>query len=116
MSANAELARIFGEMSAILELTGANAFRVNAYARASRVLNDLAVDVADIADHKQLVAIEGIGDGMTPRQDVTVVAQDAAGSASPRRFKTTLRIDTPVEIDYYRHGGILPMVLRSLLK
>ena len=63
MSANAELARIFQEMSAIMELTGANVFRVNAYARASRVLNDLAVDVADIADHKQLVAIEGIGDG-----------------------------------------------------
>ena len=63
MSANAELARIFGEMSAIMELTGANAFRVNAYARASRVMNDLAVDVADIADHKQLLTIEGIGDG-----------------------------------------------------
>lgn len=63
MSANAELARIFQEMSAILELTAANAFRVNAYARASRVLNDLTTDVADVADHKQLVAIEGIGDG-----------------------------------------------------
>ena len=63
MSANAQLAGIFQEMSAIMELTGANAFRVNAYARAARVLNDLTVDVADIADHKQLVAIEGIGDG-----------------------------------------------------
>ena len=63
MSANAELAGIFQEMSAILELTGANAFRVNAYARASRVLNDLTTDVADVADHKQLVAIDGIGDG-----------------------------------------------------
>ena len=63
MAANAELARIFQEMSAILELTGANAFRVNAYARASRVLNDMTTDVADTADHKQLVAIEGIGDG-----------------------------------------------------
>ena len=63
MSANAELARIFQEMSAILELTGANAFRVNAYARASRVLTDLTTDVVDLADHKQLIAIEGIGDG-----------------------------------------------------
>ncbi len=67
MSANAELARIFQEMSAIMELTGANVFRINAYARASRVLNDLTVDVADIADHKQLVAIEGIGDGTAKR-------------------------------------------------
>jgi hypothetical protein len=29
--------------------------------------------------------------------------------------KLTLRIDTPIEVDYYRHGGILPFVLRQLL-
>ncbi len=61
--ANKALAHIFDEMSAILELTGANPFRVNSYARAARVLEDLPTDVSDIADHKQLVAIEGIGDG-----------------------------------------------------
>ncbi len=78
MSANAELAGIFQEMSAIMEMTGANVFRVNAYARASRVLNDLAVDVTDIADRKQLVAIEGIGDGTAKKileyLDTAVVA------------------------------------------
>ncbi len=33
-----------------------------------------------------------------------------------KTFVTTLRIDTPIELDYYRHGGILPMVLRNLMK
>ncbi|TDJ56717.1 MAG: DNA polymerase/3'-5' exonuclease PolX [Planctomycetota bacterium] len=78
MSANAELAGIFQEMSAIMELTGANPFRVNAYARVARVLGDLTVDVADIADKKQLVAIEGIGDGTAKKiieyLDTAVVA------------------------------------------
>ncbi|VEB41153.1 Aconitate hydratase precursor [Chromobacterium violaceum] len=32
-----------------------------------------------------------------------------------RRLALTLRIDTPVEVDYYRHGGILPYVLRQIL-
>jgi len=32
-----------------------------------------------------------------------------------RRVPLTLRIDTPIEVDYYRHGGILPFVLRQLL-
>ncbi len=63
MPANAELVRIFQEMAAVLELTGASGFRVNAYTRAARVLNDLTVDVADLADHKSLLAIDGIGDG-----------------------------------------------------
>ena len=31
------------------------------------------------------------------------------------RVPVKLRIDTPIEIDYYRHGGILPFVLRELL-
>jgi len=32
-----------------------------------------------------------------------------------RRIALRLRIDTPIEVDYYRHGGILPFVLRQLL-
>ena len=34
---------------------------------------------------------------------------------SSQRVKLRLRIDTPIEVDYYRHGGILPFVLRQLL-
>jgi aconitate hydratase len=32
-----------------------------------------------------------------------------------QKVKLLLRIDTPIEVDYYRHGGILPFVLRQLL-
>ncbi len=35
--------------------------------------------------------------------------------AKPKTFNVTCRIDTPVEIEYYQHGGILPYVLRQLL-
>ncbi len=63
MPANAELVRIFQEMAVVLELTGASGFRVSAYTRVARVLNDLTVDVADLADRKSLLAIDGIGDG-----------------------------------------------------
>jgi DNA polymerase (family 10) len=50
-------------MAVVLELTGANPFRVNAHARVARVLGDLKVDVAEIADPDKLTAIEGIGQG-----------------------------------------------------
>src|SRR5512145_320571 len=63
MSANAELSRIFDEMAAMLELTGANSFRVSAHARVARVLGDLNVDVAELADRpEELRAVEGIGE------------------------------------------------------
>ncbi len=58
-------------------------------------------------------SIEGLEDGITPMQDVTLVISSQTGS---RRVPLTLRIDTPVEVDYYRHGGILPFVLRQLIK
>jgi DNA polymerase (family X) len=64
MSTNAELAKIFEEMAAVLELTGANPFRVNAHARVARVLDDLTEDVATLTDDpKKLTAIDGIGEG-----------------------------------------------------
>ena len=37
------------------------------------------------------------------------------GSGETRRFGVRVRIDTPDELEYYRHGGILPFVLRGLL-
>src|SRR5207253_4579199 len=48
-----------------------------------------------------------------PRQDVTLTIHRADGSTE--QVPLTLRIDTPIEIDYYLHGGILPYVLRQLL-
>ena len=55
-----------------------------------------------------------IDDNIKPRQDVTVRVTDENGAT--REFIAWLRIDTPVEVDYYRNGGILQTVLRQLLK
>ncbi|HEX8888140.1 MAG TPA: aconitate hydratase, partial [Pyrinomonadaceae bacterium] len=52
--------------------------------------------------------------GVKPRQDVTLVIRRANGETE--EVPLTLRIDTPIELDYYQHGGILPFVLRQLIK
>jgi len=57
--------------------------------------------------------IAGIAAGLTPRQQLDVTARSAAGAETV--FSVTVRLDTPVHVDYYRHGGILPAVLRGLL-
>ncbi|KWB44483.1 aconitate hydratase AcnA [Burkholderia ubonensis] len=57
--------------------------------------------------------IEGLGDDFKPQQDVTLVINRKDGET--KRVQVLLRIDTPIEVDYYKHGGILPFVLRSLL-
>jgi aconitate hydratase len=57
--------------------------------------------------------IEGIEGGLRPQQDVTLGVRRKDGSQ--QRVTAKLRIDTPIEVDYYRHGGILPFVLRQLL-
>ena len=54
----------------------------------------------------------GIADGLAPRSDVRVRATAPDGSVT--EFTATARIDTPEELHYYRHGGILPYVLRQL--
>jgi aconitate hydratase len=53
-----------------------------------------------------------VDDTLKPRQDVPVVATRADGTTV--EFTTTCRIDTPVEVDYYRNGGILHTVLRKM--
>jgi aconitate hydratase len=50
---------------------------------------------------------------VTPQKDLTLVIHRASGKTE--EVPVTLRIDTPIEIDYYQHGGILPYVLRQLL-
>jgi aconitate hydratase len=59
----------------------------------------------------------GLANGLSPRQSVTVVAtRDAAagGDGSAVKFEAIARLDGPIEVDYYRAGGILPAVLRRL--
>ena len=62
MSTNTELAKIFGEMAAILELIGADRFRVNAHQRVARVMKDLVEDAGQLAaEPKKLEALDGVG-------------------------------------------------------
>jgi aconitate hydratase len=67
---------------------------------------------------EETYAIEGLravlDSGFASGREVSVVATGADGST--RSFPATVRIDTPQEIKYYEHGGILPYVLRQLLK
>jgi aconitate hydratase len=62
---------------------------------------------------KERITIQGISGKLTPRQDVTVEVERPDGSKSS--FAATARLDTPVEINYYRNGGILQTVLRKML-
>ena len=66
---------------------------------------------------EEVYAIEGLAEALADpkaaKREVEVVAEKGAGAS--RRFRATVRIDTPQEIRYYKHGGILPYVLRQLL-
>src|ERR1041384_1001410 len=65
-------------------------------------------------DGTETIDITGLQAGeITPRQDVTLRVRRADGSE--QEVPVTPRIDTPIEIEYYRHGGILPFVLRQLI-
>jgi aconitate hydratase len=57
--------------------------------------------------------LKGLEGEIKPQQEVTLVINRANGSS--QNVKVLLRIDTPIEVDYYKHGGILPFVLRQLL-
>jgi aconitate hydratase len=63
---------------------------------------------------EETLTIGGLGGALAPRQEVTVAVRKADGSTSS--FAAVARLDTPVEINYYRNGGILPTVLRKLLQ
>ena len=59
---------------------------------------------------KEVISIEGLGDGSAKQVTVKAVAEDG----SEKSFQARVRIDTPQEVEYYRHGGILHYVLRQL--
>ncbi|OGP32799.1 MAG: aconitate hydratase 1 [Deltaproteobacteria bacterium GWC2_65_14] len=60
---------------------------------------------------KELFAVEGIAGGIAPRKKLTV---RVTGNGAEKRFTAVARIDTPEEVHYYGHGGILQYVLRRL--
>src|SRR2546430_8542989 len=64
-------------------------------------------------DGSEIFSITGFSDAVKPGQNVTLEIEDK--DRRKRSVPVTLRVDTPIEIDYYRHGGILPFVLRQLL-
>jgi aconitate hydratase len=74
-------------------------------------------------DGSEIFSITGLSDAVKPGQSVTLEIEDrdrpssakATVGRQKRSVPVKLRIDTPIEIDYYRHGGILPFVLRQLL-
>src|SRR3989441_9024820 len=64
-------------------------------------------------DGSQTFSIDGLSDAIQPGQRLTMEIESRKGEK--RYVPVKLRIDTPIEVDYYRHGGILPFVLRQLL-
>jgi aconitate hydratase len=67
----------------------------------------LALDGTEVFD------LTGLEAGLRPRQEVTLTIHRADGRTES--VPVVVRIDTPIEVDYYRHGGILPYVLRQLV-
>ena len=64
-------------------------------------------------DGRETYDVEGLSAGLSPRQKIRVTATAADGTR--RVFEAISRLDTPGEVDYYRHGGILPFVLRRMV-
>ncbi len=61
----------------------------------------------------EVFEIEGVS-SLTPRKQITVKAKSADGSV--KSFAAMARVDTPEEVSYYQHGGILQYVLRQMLE
>ncbi|MBI1955467.1 MAG: aconitate hydratase, partial [Acidobacteria bacterium] len=62
---------------------------------------------------RETYEIEGIAAALESNKRVTVRVHDERGPS--RSFTAIVRVDTPEEVQYYKHGGILPYVLRQLL-
>jgi aconitate hydratase len=64
-------------------------------------------------DGSETFDLTGFEERIMPRQDLTLVIHRSNGETE--QVPVTLRIDTPIEVDYYQHGGILQFVLRQLI-
>ncbi len=62
---------------------------------------------------QEVFSISGLKAGIKPRQTVKVRAESGGKTIE---FEATLRVDTPEEVEYIRHGGILPFVLREMIR
>jgi aconitate hydratase len=62
---------------------------------------------------RESYAIAGLAAGLKPRQRLKVRAEE---NGNVKEFEVLARIDTPEDVEYIRHGGVLPYVLRELLR
>jgi aconitate hydratase len=62
---------------------------------------------------RETYSISGLEAGLKPRQVLKVLAQE---DGKTKEFEVLARIDTPEDVEYLRHGGVLPYVLRQLLR
>ena len=62
---------------------------------------------------EEVVDITGVAEGLEPHAELSVTARRDDGTTID--FSVECRIDSEVELDYYRHGGVLQMVLRRML-
>jgi aconitate hydratase len=76
-------------------------------------INNENIDTLEL-DGTETFNLKGIDDDLKPGQDVTLEIIRSNGQVDTTSLR--VRIDTGIEVEYYRHGGILPYVLRSLLK
>lgn len=65
-------------------------------------------------DGTEMFDLVGLKDRMEPRADLTLIIHRKNGETT--ELPLTSRMETPIEVEYYRHGGILPYVLRQLLR
>jgi aconitate hydratase len=65
-------------------------------------------------DGTEVYSLRGLTDDIKPRQTVNLEIKRADGKVE--LVPVVVRIDTPIEVDYYQHGGILPYVLRQIVK
>jgi aconitate hydratase len=61
----------------------------------------------------EIFSVTGLSDSIQPGQMLTLEIERVPGK--PQLVPVKLRIDTAIEVDYYRHGGILQFVLRELM-
>ena len=105
-------------------LLGVRAVLARSYERIHRSnligMGVLPLEMADGSDPAQALGLDGsetfdltgIAEGLAPAQRLELVVHRADGSSAS--FEVRSRIDTPDEVEYYRHGGILPYVLRQV--
>jgi DNA polymerase (family 10) len=89
---NAEVATAFEEMADLLEIEGANPFRVRAYRFAARTLRDLPAEVAEmVAKGEDLTSLPGIGDDLAGKiKEILATGTAAAIEAQRKRVPATL--------------------------